>query len=692
MSKDYSACMTLEYGLKDNNDTTDNHRRHRSLAFGNKFNEKYFGIFSFSIDFFILIASLSSMIFILRGSHIFETRNIKMSLIFIGAWFLISMISNKYDFKVYQNFKQGLFRILKSSAIITYFMAVLFVLFGFYSPSRVQTFGICLIFCFLETITFLVYCNLNAIKISFDNINVRDQINQKVRFSFRYLIVDFIGITTSFFLLYYFNHDSLNLSIEYQKLLILYYGVWFSIGLFTRKFENRRYKNILYTLAPFFKAFLLMFSLMAIFVYGLHLFYFSRLQIFGSFFILLILESISLFIIYLRHYDHDIEGDVGALSEVKKMLEDEEESDATTTYLMKNEKIKQAVKKSLKEKYLSRDKILFKFINRIINLNLIDENRTKVMGTDETLNIQHFNNHSLRLFINLNRINDLRYINRFFLEVHRKIYNSGYFVGVAHTTDTHENWLKQKYPRWIFKLVYPLDFIFHRILPKLSFTSKLYFFITKGRSQVLSKAEIFGRLHFCGFRVIAEKDINNRLYFVAQRLKKPSIEKNPSYGPVIQLKRIGYGGDLMYVRKFRTMHPYSEFLQDYIYKQHQLKKNGKFNSDFRITEWGKWFRKLWIDEIPQIINYLQGDISLVGVRALSKQYFNLYPKDLQELRTQFKPGLIPPYYADLPNSLEEIIESEKKYLNRKLNRRISTDFCYFCKAFYNIVIKKARSN
>ena len=80
------------------------------------------------------------------------------------------------------------------------------------------------------------------------------------------------------------------------------------------------------------------------------------------------------------------------------------------------------------------------------------------------------------------------------------------------------------------------------------------------------------------------------------------------------------------------MHPYSEYLQEYIYENYKIQASGKFNNDIRVTTWGKIFRRLWIDELPQIANYFRGDLSLVGVRALSQHYFDLYPKDLQDLR------------------------------------------------------------
>ena len=113
------------------------------------------------------------------------------------------------------------------------------------------------------------------------------------------------------------------------------------------------------------------------------------------------------------------------------------------------------------------------------------------------------------------------------------------------------------------------------------------------------------------------------------------------------------------------MYPYSEFIQGDLYEKNHLDLSGKLKNDYRITSWGKIFRKYFIDEIPQIFNWIRGDLNLIGVRALSEHYFSLYPKTLQQKRINFKPGLIPPYYADLPKTFDEIIESEIKYLGKK---------------------------
>ena len=85
-------------------------------------------------------------------------------------------------------------------------------------------------------------------------------------------------------------------------------------------------------------------------------------------------------------------------------------------------------------------------------------------------------------------------------------------------------------------------------------------------------------------------------------------------------------------------------------------------------------------------------MKVVGVRPLSQQYFNLYSKELQEKRVKYRPGLIPPYYADLPETLEEIQESEMRYLEAYEKRPVRTQFTYFWKAIFNIIFRRARSS
>jgi lipopolysaccharide/colanic/teichoic acid biosynthesis glycosyltransferase len=248
-----------------------------------------------------------------------------------------------------------------------------------------------------------------------------------------------------------------------------------------------------------------------------------------------------------------------------------------------------------------------------------------------------------------------------------------------------------KFPPGINYLYYSADFIIKRVFPKFLLTKKLYFVLTRGENRVLSKAETFGRLYSCGFEILDEVIIGKALYFVCIKVKEPLFPQNPSYGPLIGLERIGKGGKTIKVFKMRTMHPFAEYLQDYVYARAGLQEGGKFKDDFRVTTIGRIMRKFWLDELPMLLNLAKGDLKLFGVRPLSRQYFKLYTPELQKLRINNKPGLIPPFYVDNPRTLEEIITSELRYLKSYAKHPFRTDWMYFWKAVFNIVFKKFRS-
>jgi lipopolysaccharide/colanic/teichoic acid biosynthesis glycosyltransferase len=240
-------------------------------------------------------------------------------------------------------------------------------------------------------------------------------------------------------------------------------------------------------------------------------------------------------------------------------------------------------------------------------------------------------------------------------------------------------------------LYYFGDYIVLRVFPKLPVTKKIYFFLTKGEKRVVSRPEILGRLCSCGFEIVDETEIDGLLYVVGCKRKLPIYDNEASYGPLIYLNRIGKDGRILKVFKVRTMHPYSEYLQDYIYNQNDLAHGGKIEKDYRVSFLGRFLRKFWLDEVPMLWNIMRGDLKLVGVRPLSKHYFSLYSEELQQKRIRHKPGLIPPYYADMPGTLDEIMASEMKYLELHEKNPLKTDVTYFFKALYNIAFKHARS-
>ena len=322
----------------------------------------------------------------------------------------------------------------------------------------------------------------------------------------------------------------------------------------------------------------------------------------------------------------------------------------------------------------------------------IQSENTYVLKTIYTFNIEAIENVNCTAIINLQKINDIRGINAFLKETNLKLPENGIFIGCVETNLQRQMRILNKFPWLIARIYFLFDFVFKRVFPKLILTRKLYFFVTAGRNRVLPKAEALGKLVFSGFKIVEVQEIKNLTYFVCTKTNKPIPEKHPSFGFFFKMQRVGRDNKQITVYKIRTMHPYAEYLQEYVYEQNKLQDGGKFKNDFRVTSWGRFFRRFWIDELPMVVNFLKGEIKLVGVRPLSAQYLSLYTDELKEKRMRAKPGLVPPFYADLPVTLEDIMASESRYLDLHKAHPFKTDCTYFFRAFKNIVFKNARTN
>jgi undecaprenyl phosphate N,N'-diacetylbacillosamine 1-phosphate transferase len=96
--------------------------------------------------------------------------------------------------------------------------------------------------------------------------------------------------------------------------------------------------------------------------------------------------------------------------------------------------------------------------------------------------------------------------------------------------------------------------------------------------------------------------------------------------PFFFQSRPGKNGKTFKIVKFKTMNDRKD-------------ENGKLLPDSeRLTKVGKFVRKTSLDEIPQLLNVIKGDMSLIGPRPLLTQYLHLY-SDFQNRRHEVKPGI-----------------------------------------------------
>ena len=112
-------------------------------------------------------------------------------------------------------------------------------------------------------------------------------------------------------------------------------------------------------------------------------------------------------------------------------------------------------------------------------------------------------------------------------------------------------------------------------------------------------------------------------------------------GPVFfKQKRAGKNGKPLYIYKFRTMVTNAEELIATFSPEQkkEWEENYKLKDDPRITRVGKLLRKTSLDELPQLINILKGEMSIVGPRPVVEEELSWYENDVDTILS-VKPGL-----------------------------------------------------
>lgn len=299
----------------------------------------------------------------------------------------------------------------------------------------------------------------------------------------------------------------------------------------------------------------------------------------------------------------------------------------------------------------------------------------------------------MKTFVIKERLNHIPHVNSYLDAVNGQLELGDRMECHALTSMSERRAVRRKYSKFISRVINFWAYMWHDVCPKIRITRKLYFLLAGEKHRMYSRTEILGRICRAGFRIVDEAYKGPALCITAEKVSEPLPRNKTCVSPIVKLPRVGKDGKIVGIYKFRTMHSYAQYLQQYIYERNHLREGGKFKNDFRVNIWGKILRPLWLDELPMLWNWIKGDLKLVGVRPLSEQYFSLYSPEMQQLRTSVKPGLIPPFYYEkqTPKDLDAIQASEQRYLEAYIKHPFRTDWRYFWGTVANILFGRKHS-
>lgn len=165
--------------------------------------------------------------------------------------------------------------------------------------------------------------------------------------------------------------------------------------------------------------------------------------------------------------------------------------------------------------------------------------------------------------------------------------------------------------------------------------------------------------------------------------------KLESKGPVFfKHTRIGKDGKIIKIYKFRSMVDNAEnLIKSFTPEQmKEYKENYKLSNDPRVTKVGKFIRKTSLDELPQLINILKGDLSIIGPRPVVAEELKRYGSNIEKFLS-VTPGLTGFWAANGRSctSYEQRMQMELFYID---NLSLKLDVKVFLKTIEAVVKRR----
>ena len=153
------------------------------------------------------------------------------------------------------------------------------------------------------------------------------------------------------------------------------------------------------------------------------------------------------------------------------------------------------------------------------------------------------------------------------------------------------------------------------------------------------------------------------MLWVAYKIHK----EDPNGSVIFKQKRVGRNGELFTMYKFRSMCVNAEEQLNELLDKNEIKgAMFKIQEDPRVTEFGKFIRRTSLDELPQLLNVIKGDMSLIGPRPpLQREVAEYTQYDMQRLLV--KPGCSGLWQVSGRNDVhfDEMVDYDIDYIQKR---------------------------
>jgi hypothetical protein len=353
--------------------------------------------------------SLFNIIYLLlnkinRDSFVLTATGLKLMIIINIITIIDHLINRKFNLKNYKYESEFLISMIKSTVFVLFITNMIIVFFNIIDFSRFQFFGSFIGWLFIESIlTLIIVRHPKQIKLLVYQAKPKTQ-----HVSWILMAYDYILLIVSILISLIINYKRIHLNIYGFESIIVLSCLWYINSCYTGKFNKGKRKNIAYAFSPYLFTYFITISEIAILVYAFRKFGASKELLYLPNTILLAFELPLSNLYFLKKSFTMNEPDIESLEQARSFIDISLANEGADVKPVRNPS-----RESLNARFRKDNAALFEFIDRNITLNEIDESQTTILKNHNEYNLNMLNDHSVIRFINLQRINDIRRINKY---------------------------------------------------------------------------------------------------------------------------------------------------------------------------------------------------------------------------------------------------------------------------------------